>query len=181
MWNKFKKFLKKLFSFKKNKNKDIKKADTYNKDVRLGRLEVLPISDIRAGVKSLGPHGLCHIKEELPHPWLRVKYLSGRISDHKRELFHQYFITIMDNVTKQPLVYPLSYSDYTYIDPCEADKAKNGEEIYLEGHITNKSYFKLLDATKEQREHLAVFNASGQGRDIWRKLKSKNISSIKIN
>lgn len=181
MWKKLKKFFKQLFTRKKKKKDHIRKADTYAKDVRLGRLEVLPASDLRLGVRLLGPHGIAHIKEVLTFPWIRVNYLSGRTSDHKKELLHQYFFTIMDNVTEQPRVYPLSYSDYLYIDPCEADRAINGEEIYLEGHITRKQYFQLLDATKEQREHLDVFNASGMGRDIWRKLKSKSISSIKIN
>ena len=174
MLNKIKKFLKSLF---KRKDSDhIKKSSTYQKDVLLGQLQVLQATDLRVGVKVLGFQGLAHIKEIKNHPWIRIKYHHGRGADHENIKLLQYFFSVHNHKKNITTVYPLSFADYEYIDPCEADIViRQKGECWLEGHITNKGYFQLIKDVKQQREHLTVINESGQGRDTWRKLKSKNL------
>ena len=177
MLNKIKKYLKHIYSLIKGEESGhIKKASTYQKDILLGQLQVLQATDLRVGVKVLGHQGLAHIQEIKHHPWIRIKYHHGRGADHESMKLLQYFFSVHNYIKKITTVYPLSFADYEYIDPCEADNViRKEKECWLEGTITNKGYYQLIKEVKQQREHLPVFNESGQSRDTWRKLKSKNL------
>lgn len=172
MLNKIYKYFKSLI--KREDADHIKKSSTYAKDVLLGKLQVLQATDLRKGVKVLGFYGLAHIKEIKHHPWIRLKYHHGRGADHEDFKLLQYFFSVHNHKKNVTTLYALSFSDYEYIDPCEADKVLRKEgEVWLEGHITNKGYFQLIDDVKKQRKDLPVYNRSGEGRDIRRKLQKE--------
>ena len=153
MLNKIKKYLKYVYSLIKGEELGhIKKSSTYEKDILFGKLQVLQASDLRKGVKVLGFYGLAHIKEIKHYPWIRLKYHHGRGSDHEDFKLLQYFFSVHNHEKNITTVYPLSYADYEYIDPCEADKVIRKEgEVWLEGIITNKGYYQLLGDIKKQR------------------------------
>lgn len=155
-----------------------KKKSKLDKDVILGKLQILQATDIRLGVKIIGPRGIAHIKEILRHPWVRVRYTNNRISDHDHKKLYQYFFLVYNKRKLITTIYPLSYADYEYIDREQATDTKI--ETWIEGHITKLGYYQLTKAEKEDREYLTEFNKDGHSQGVLCRLKKRNLLT-KIN
>ena len=155
----------------KRRTKHIKKKSKLDKDVVLGILQTLRADHIKEGVKVLTPKGIGFIKEIFKFPYVRVSHLN-RTCDYKKNDLKQIFFSVYNKKTDELKVYPLSYADYEYIKPNEL---QSKERVYLEGHITNKRYYQLTDALKEEREYLTVFNKSKHSQDVYLELKEKQL------
>lgn len=91
--------------------------------------------------------------------------------EHDSKIVKQYFVQIR-RLTGKYKVYPLKFSDYTYLDQYEKSQE-------VEVYITNKGYAALTDNCKKEREHITFFNCNSRGKDILKRLKENNYSIVK--
>lgn len=156
--------------FGKAKYKHVKKQSKLDKDVVLGTVHKLSRKHLIVGVKVITHKGIASITKLCPSNWVNVSYGSGKGGSHKAGDLFQYFVEVQDIHNDTVKLLPLSYADYEFIHPKEA------EDLWIEGHITKKNYFQLTDQEKEDRAHLPIFNKSWEGPHILIKLEEENIN-----
>jgi hypothetical protein len=173
LWKRIKKWYYSTFFKPKTRTK----ASTTGKTIVLGILYRDRVRHLEEGVTVITHDGIATIvgPDRGSKSWFIISFKNGRKkSTHIQNIF-QYFVRIEYPNEVPRKIYPLSYSHYQYIHPDEDNK------LWIEGTITKRNYFLILDEELEKRKHIPYFYSVHNGYQILEKLHQDKIEiTIKI-
>jgi hypothetical protein len=152
-----------------------------SKDVQICEIKLGPIRYIKNNYKAVFHEGIASIIEvrDVENPkYLHISLPKKRFQKRLSGL-SQFHVTFINPVTGVIKVYPLSMSDYKYMDTTL-------ETTYAEVFITKEKFAKLTSKEIEKRKHIALFNTTKGGRSVLKKLREQdyiiiNKSDLKSN